>query len=63
MIPQTGPCPNTVILSAAKDLPRAAHLGETLRQSQGDTRGAFEAKPANLKEVLMIDFNSLTGYG
>ena len=40
-----GPCPKTVILSAAKDLPLVAYLGETLRQAQGDTLGpTFEAK-------------------
>ncbi|MCI0787756.1 MAG: hypothetical protein J4O09_15730, partial [Chloroflexi bacterium] len=34
------PCPKLVILilpQKEKDLPRVAHLGETLRQAQGDT--------------------------
>ena len=48
MIPQTGPCPKTVILilpQKEKDLPRVAYLGETLRRAQGNTVGpTFEAK-------------------
>ena len=36
-----GTGPKTVILRAAKDLPGVAHLGETLRQAQGDTLGAL----------------------
>jgi len=32
-------------INSAKDLPRVAYLGETLRQAQGDTLGpTFEAK-------------------
>ena len=62
-------CPKTVILSpsarlrinSAKDLPRVAYLGETLRQAQGDTLGRFESKPGFETEEEAIGYVEDTG--
>ena len=56
-----GSCLQSVILRAAKDLPCVAHLGETLRQAQGDTLGALLRQSPLNDYGVPCERQSLTG--
>ena len=51
--------PKTVILNSAKDLPRVAHLVETLRQAQADTLGALLGQSPSADPMRMLQYWSI----